>query len=275
MPKIVSFLVFFVFTHTAVFSQTREELEKQRVELKKEIEQTEKLLHDNKTKTKENLLQWNLINNKVNLQNRVVDNINKDLSLLDNNIYTIQKDVNKYNRLLDTLKQEYAKSMVYAYKNRSNNDFLNFIFAADNFNDAIKRISYLKSYRSYREMQGQNILRTQELRKKKVEEISGAKVKKKSTLVVQNKEVANLETQKKEQDRILNELKKKGGELSKQMTAKQRQMKKVSNAIAAAIKKAQDDARKEAIARAKAIEKKNKETPTPNVPKTKPDITKK
>ena len=44
MPKIVSFLVFFVFTHTAVFSQTREELEKQRVELKKEIEQTEKLL---------------------------------------------------------------------------------------------------------------------------------------------------------------------------------------------------------------------------------------
>lgn len=260
MPKIVSFLVFFVFTHTAVFSQTREELEKQRVELKKEIEQTEKLLHDNKTKTKENLLQWNLINNKVNLQNRVVDNINKDLRLLDNNIYTIQKDVNKYNRLLDTLKQEYAKSMVYAYKNRSNYDFLNFIFAADNFNDAIKRISYLKSYRSYREMQGQNILRTQELRKKKVEEISGVKVKKKSTLVVQNKEVANLETQKKEQDRILNELKKKGGELSKQMTAKQRQMKKVSNAIAAAIKKAQDDARKEAIARAKAIEKKNKET---------------
>ena len=275
MPKIVSFLVFFVFTHTAVFSQTREELEKQRVELKKEIEQTEKLLHDNKTKTKENLLQWNLINNKVNLQNRVVDNINKDLRLLDNNIYTIQKDVNKYNRLLDTLKQEYAKSMVYAYKNRSNYDFLNFIFAADNFNDAIKRISYLKSYRSYREMQGQNILRPQELRKKKVEEISGVKVKKKSTLVVQNKEVANLETQKKEQDRILNELKKKGGELNKQMTAKQRQMKKVSNAIAAAIKKAQDDARKEAIARAKAIEKKNKETPTPNVPKTKPDITKK
>ena len=226
MPKIVSLLVCCVFFFTSVFSQTREELEKQRSELRKEIEQTEKLLKDNKAKTKENLLQWNLINNKVNLQNRVVDNINKDLRLLDNNIYTLQKDINKYNRMLDTLKQEYAKSMVYAYKNRSSYDFLNFIFAADNFNDAIKRISYLKSYRSYREMQGQNILRTQELRKKKIEEISGVKVKKKSTLVVQNKEVANLETQKKEQDRILNELKKKGGDLTKQMTAKQRQMKK-------------------------------------------------
>ncbi len=190
------------------------------------------------------------------------------LRLLDNNIYTLQKDINKYNRMLDTLKQEYAKSMVYAYKNRSSYDFLNFIFAADNFNDAIKRISYLKSYRSYREMQGQNILRTQELRKKKIEEISGVKVKKKSTLVVQNKEVANLETQKKEQDRILNELKKKGGDLTKQMTAKQRQMKKVSNAIAAAIKKAQEDAKREAIAKAKALEKKEKETKVSNVPNT-------
>lgn len=268
MPKIVSLLVCCALFFTSVFSQTREELEKQRSELRKEIEQTEKLLKDNKAKTKENLLQWNLINNKVNLQNRVVDNINKDLRLLDNNIYTLQKDINKYNRMLDTLKQEYAKSMVYAYKNRSSYDFLNFIFAADNFNDAIKRISYLKSYRSYREMQGQNILRTQELRKKKIEEISGIKVKKKSTLVVQNKEVANLETQKKEQDRILNELKKKGGDLTKQMTAKQRQMKKVSNAIAAAIKKAQEDAKREAIAKAKALEKKEKETKVSNVPNT-------
>lgn len=52
------------------------------------------------------------------------------------------------------------------------------------------------------------------------------------------------------------------------MTAKQRQMKKVSNAIAAAIKKAQEDAKREAIAKAKALEKKEKETKVSNVPNT-------
>jgi peptidoglycan hydrolase CwlO-like protein len=150
--------------------QTREELEKQRAQLKKEIEQTEKLLSSNKMQTKENLLQYKLITNKVNLQDRVIDNINRDLHLLENNMYSIAKDVKRYDRLLDTLKQEYAKSMVYAYKNRSSYDFLNFIFSAENFNDAIKRISYLKSYRSYREMQGENILRTQELRKKRIQD---------------------------------------------------------------------------------------------------------
>ena len=114
---------------------------------KKEIEQTEKLLNSNKVQTKENLLQWKLINKKVNLQDRVIDNLNNDMKMLNNNIYTIERDINRYDKLLDTLKQEYAKSMVYAYKNRSNYDFLNFIFSAANFNDAIKRLTYLKSYR--------------------------------------------------------------------------------------------------------------------------------
>jgi len=239
--------------------QTREELEKQRQQLHKEIEQAERLLKLNKEKTSENLLQLRLINKKVNLQDKVIDNLNKDLRILNNNMYSIQLDINRYSRLLDTLKQEYAKSMVYAYKNRSNYDFLNFIFSASNFNDAIKRITYLKSYREYREMQGENILRTQELRKKKREELVVTKKDKNSVLQIQNKEMGTLEQQKKEQDRVVNELKKQGKSLNQQLAVKQKQMKKVSNAIAAAIKRAQDEARKAALAQAAAEERKRKE----------------
>ena len=240
-------------------NETREELERQRQELKKEIEQTEKLLNSNKVQTKESSTQLALINNKVNLQDRVIDNISKDLKMLNNNMFTIQRDITRYDKLLDTLKQEYAKSMVYAYKNRSNYDFLNFIFSAANFNDAIKRITYLKSYRNYREMQGENILRTQELRRKKREELGGAKVEKNKTLQVQSKEMETLEEQKKEKDRIVAELKKQGKQLNNQIAAKQKQMKKVSNAIAAAIKKAQEEARRAAIAKAADDERKRKE----------------
>ncbi len=231
--------------------QTREELEKQRAQLKKEIEQTEKLLSSNKMQTKENLLQYKLITNKVNLQDRVIDNISRDLHLLENNMYSIAKDVKRYDRLLDTLKQEYAKSMVYAYKNRSSYDFMNFIFSAENFNDAIKRISYLKSYRSYREMQGENILRTQELRKKRIQDLGGARLQKNAVLEVQSKEMKTLEIQQKEKDRILAELKKQGKQLNNQIVAKQKQMQKVNNVITAAIKKAQKEAIEEAARLAK------------------------
>jgi septal ring factor EnvC (AmiA/AmiB activator) len=237
-------------------AQSREELERQRVQLRKEIEETEKQLNNNKVKTKEGLLQWKLISNKVALQDKVVDNINKDLRLLDNNIYSIQRDINRYNKLLDTLKEEYAKSMVYAYKNRGNYDFLNFIFSASSFNDAIKRVAYLKSYRNYQEIQGQNIIRTQELCQKRIVDLGGTKKEKTSTLESKAKELAKLEAEQKEKDRIVAELKKQGKSLNNQIAAKKKQAAKVNNAISAAIKKAQDDAKKAAIAQAKEEERK-------------------
>ena len=259
MIKFILSALLFCFISLHSMAQTREELEKQRQQLRREIEETEKQLSSNKAKTKENLLQWKLINNKVALQDRVIDNISKDLRILDNNIYGIQKDVKRYDRLLDTLKREYAKSMVYAYKNRSNYEFLNFIFSASNFNDAIKRIAYLKSYRNYQEIQGENILRTQELRRKRIADLGGSKKEKSITLQSQNKEMSVLETQQKEKDRILDELKKQGKTLNNQIAAKKKQIQKVNNAIASAIKKALEEARRESIAKANAEERRRKD----------------
>lgn len=245
-------LTSFVFCNGVWAQQpTQQDLEKQRQQLKREIEQTQELLDNNKKTTKESLGQLSLINRKLNLQGNVIENINKDINLLDNTIYKSQKDINKLQFLLDTLKDEYAKSMVYAYKNRSSSDFLNFIFSSSSFNDAIKRITYLKSYRNYREMQGDNILRTQDLIKQRIFELGDNKKKKSTVLQTQNKELGILETQRREKDQIVAKLKAQGKELNSQIAAKKKQMQKVSNAIAAAIKRAQDEARREALARAK------------------------
>ncbi len=252
MVKFIFSIAVFSFISISALAQqeTREELEKQRQQLKKEMEQTEKMLKANKAKTKENLVQWKLINDKVNLQDRIIDNISRDINLLNNNITTLQRDINRYDKLLDTLKEEYAKSMVYAYKNRSNYDFLTFIFSAGSFNDAIRRITYLKNYRTYREKQGENILRTQQLRRQRIEELGGAKQKKSVVLQTKDKEMAVLETQKQEKDRIMNELKKQGKQLNNQMSAYKKQLRKVENAISAAINKALADAKKAALKKA-------------------------
>ena len=255
MIKFIFNIALFSFLSMAVFAQeTREDLEKQRTQLKKEMEQTQKMLNSNKSQTKENLVQWKLINDKVNLQNRLIENIGKDINILEDNIYTNQREINRYNKLLDTLKEEYAKSMVYAYKNRNNYDFLSFIFSAGSFNDAIKRIAYLKYYRSYREKQGENILRTQELRKQRIDELGGIKEKKSEVLKTKDKEMGALESQKIEKDRILNGLKKQGKELNSQLTAYKKQNAKVEKAIAAAINKATEDAKRAAIKKAKEEE---------------------
>ena len=112
MIRFIFSVAFFLFFSLTVQAQdTREELEKQRAALKKEMEQTQKLLNSNKAKTKESLVKWKLINDKLNLQNRLIENISKDINLLDNTISTNQREINRYNKLLDTLRrvcQEYG-----------------------------------------------------------------------------------------------------------------------------------------------------------------------
>lgn len=237
MRVIFSFALFYLIS-TTVCAQTRAELEKQRQQLKDEIDNAQKLLGNVKAETKQTLTTISIFNNKANLQEKVMKNITQDLNILDNNIYGIQKDLNKYDRLLDTLKLEYSKSMVYAYKNRGNYEFLNFIFSADNFNDAVKRIAYLKSYRTFREMQGQNIIRTQELRRKKLEELGVTKQSKNSALDVQAVELKKIEEQKAVQDKIAEQLKRKGSELNASIAANQKRVAKISAEIKAAIAKA-------------------------------------
>jgi murein hydrolase activator len=238
MRVIFSFALFYFTSITAFAQPTRVELEKQRQQLKKEIDDAQKLLGNVKAETKQTLTTISIFNTKANLQEKVMGNITKDLNILDNNIYGIQKDLNKYDRLLDTLKQEYAKSMVYAYKNRGNYEFLNFIFSADNFNDAVKRIAYLKSYRTFREMQGQNIIRTQELRRKKLEELGVTKQSKNSALDVQAEELKKIEEQKAVQAKIAEQLKRKGSELNASIAANQKRVAKINAEIKAAIAKA-------------------------------------
>jgi murein hydrolase activator len=258
MRVIFSFALFYL-TSITVFAQTRAELEKQRQQLKKEIEDAQKLLNNNKAETNKNLSTLIMLSNKAALQERVVGTIEKDINILDNNISGIQKDINKYDRLLDTLKQEYAKSMVYAYKNRGNYEFLNFIFSADNFNDAVKRIAYLKSYRTFREMQGQNILRTQELRRKKLEDLGVTKQVKSTTLDAQTEEKKKLEEQKIEQDRVVAQLKREGKDINARIAEKQRQVAKVNAAVKAAIAKAIKEDNDRRIAAEKAEKKRKAE----------------
>lgn len=237
----------------------QQDLERQRQQIKREIEQAQELLNNNRKTTRENMSTLAIINHKLNKQENVIENISREINLMDNNIYKSQKDVNKLQLVLDTLKQEYTRSMLYAYKSRSSSDFLNFVFSSPSFNDAIKRINYLKSYRSYREMQGENIARTQSLLKNRIDDLSGNKQKKSVVLQIQSKEVDALQIQQEEKNTIVSKLKAQGKELNNQIAAKKKQMLKVNNAFAAAIKRSNDEARRISAANKTSEDRNRKE----------------
>ncbi len=260
--KIVTILVFLFFTLNAGAQQPEDKdaLQKEREKLKQEIAETERALAEVRKTAKVNIGGLTLINKKIDLQGNVIDNISGEIKNLDNNIYTAQKDIQKMSRVLDTLKEEYAKSMVYAYMNRSNYDYLNFIFSASSFNDAIKRVAYLKSYRNYREMQAENILTTQQMLENRIKVLSGTKQRKNVVLEERDKELTLLERQQQEKQLIVNKIKGQQKELTAQVNDKKKQDAKLRNMISAMIRREIEIARADAAKKEKerlAAAKKN------------------
>jgi septal ring factor EnvC (AmiA/AmiB activator) len=180
-----------------------------------------------------------------------VQNINREVRVLDDNIYLSTLEINKLRKELDTLKLEYGKSLVFAYKNRSNYDYLNFIFSAATFNDAVKRITYLKSYRQYREQQVDNINKTQNILQQKVASLNSNKTQKSQSLREQNKQIIDLEKDRKEQNQEVSKLKSQENDLAKQIKKREKERVQMQNAIAAAVRREQAEARKKALAVAK------------------------
>ncbi|WP_160714319.1 murein hydrolase activator EnvC family protein [Chitinophaga solisilvae] len=242
--------------------QSREELERRKKELQKEIEEANQQLKETKKSTKESLGQLRALRDKITLRSRLINNINEEINFINGDINTAARDVKTLQKDLDTLKAQYAQLVIYAYKNRSSYDMLNFVFSAQNFNDAVKRFQYLKQYREYRRRQADNIVSTQDQLNRKIQNLENQRVKRSETLKTEQDERATLETDKKEKDEVLAKLKGREKELVTDINQRNKDAQKVQAAIRAVIRREIEEARRKAIeeeaARRKAAEEKRR-----------------
>jgi septal ring factor EnvC (AmiA/AmiB activator) len=251
LKKAFTGLLFLFFT-AACFAQSpaqsRSDLEKERASIQKEIEDVKHSLDETKKNRKETLGQLALLQRKLRLRQAAIQNINGQINLIQGDMNQSWHEILKLRKELDTLRKQYEESVVYAYKNRSNYDFLNFIFSASSFNDALKRVEYLKSYRAYREERAENIRKTQVLLQNKIDGLKVKRVEKDLVLQKQNKERAVLDDEKKEKDQFVSKLKSREKELQKDLATKKRQDGKLQNALSAAINREIKLAKDKAVA---------------------------
>lgn len=254
----------------AAFCQqpSKADLEKERAEIKRDIEELNLSLKQTAKSKKASIVQLTMVQKKLRLRMAAINNINKQINLIDGDIYQSNRDIYKLRKELDTLKMQYEKSVVYAYKNRSNYDFLNFLFSSTSFNDALKRVAYLRSYRNYREQQAATIHNTQDALKQKIVGLNENKKKKGDALDEENKQRGVLEEEKKEKNDVIAGLKSREKELNKELVAKKNRDRKLRSAIAEAINRAREEALREARAVAARKEAAAKATASKPAPAT-------
>ncbi|MCF1716648.1 peptidoglycan DD-metalloendopeptidase family protein [Flavihumibacter sp. RY-1] len=291
MIKKIWILLLIVASSLGTFAQNASssaDLKKQQAAIQKEIDELKQQLAETNKYKRKSLAELNLVQKKLRLRESQIKVINDQINLIQSDINQSWRDIVKLRAELDTLKIQYQKSVVYAYKNRSNYDFVNFIFSAGSFNDALKRMAYLKSYRAYREQQAINIANTQSQLEQKINNLNLSKKEKSSALEEQNKQFKVLAEERAEKNAVVSKIKSQERELTKEMTAKRKQDNKLKSAISAAIKreiaaekkrlaelekerKAKEDAARKAAAAAAAAAKKEEgstaatKTPTKTV----------
>lgn len=255
-------------------AQSSEELRRQQAEIQKEINELKQSLEATRKNKKVGLGQLALVQKKIKLREDAINNISSQINAIQGTINQSREDINRLKKELDTLKAQYEKSVVYAYQNRSNYDFLNFVFSSSSFNDALKRIEYLKAYRTYRQQQAETIRVTQGELTQKISNLELTRREKDNVLQKQEKEKLVLVEEKKEKDEVVSKLKAREKEINKELVAKAKADKKLKDGIAAAVRREMDKARAAAAAAAKKEEVAAKNNPSSTSTASKPVKTK-
>jgi septal ring factor EnvC (AmiA/AmiB activator) len=261
MRKFIDLLLiaFFLLPAHIVFGQNKKELEQKRKALQQDIQTTNQLLKETQRSQKKSLSQLNLIAKKINIREELVTNINQQISVLDKEIASNSVIVSSLEADLKALKDEYAKMVYYASKNRSYYDRLMFLFSSKDFNQAYKRLKYLQQYSEYRKKQAKLIAEVQGDLTSKIQNLEKKRKEKTNLMVNKEKEKLDLIEDKKEKEGIITELHFKEREIRDELKKKKREADQLQAAIQAIIQREIEEAAERARLAAEKARKEKEE----------------
>lgn len=226
-------IVFFFFITSLCFAQPSEQqkLEERKAQILKEISENKSRLEAEKKKEKSVLTQINQQKQLIQLRQKLLNTTAKQTRILSDEIYLTQLEMNKLNRELKVLKEDYEKMIVKSYKSRNEQSRIMFILSAENFLQAYKRIQYMKQYAGFRKMQGEEIKEKQSKLAQAEKRLSESKKEKEVVLVQTEKEKQELEKEKQEQERLVKLIQKDKKKLAAEIDKKQKEAKDIDKKI--------------------------------------------
>ena len=224
----------------------KKQLEQKRAAIIKQIQLYRGLLSKENKKEESVLAKIADNETKIALSEKLINNTKKQAKLLEDEIYANQLKINKLNRELKVLKEDYAEMLVKAYKSRSQQSRIMFILSSDNFLQAYKRMQYMKQYANYRKMQAEEI-RAKKTELEELQNTLNAQKKEKERLIAENLKVKKeLEAEKKEQEKLIAVIKRDKGKYTADIKKKQKEAKEIDKQIDKIIKEAIAKANKKA-----------------------------
>jgi len=237
--------IFSIFLFVSVgFGQSSLELKKQRERLDKEIAELQKILS---AKTQEKLLsqrEVSALSKQLDLREDKISTINSELRIINNNIASNNKIVDKLKDELEKLRQDYEKMILFAFRNKNSYNKMMFIFASKDFNQAFKRVKYLQQFTDARKVKVSEIEGHKKQIELKLAQLQRDKQTQQALLKEQQAERNAIAKDKAAHSQQLSQIVKEERGFKGQLTKKQQEKRRLDAAIKSAIAREVEAARK-------------------------------
>ncbi len=226
--------LFFLLLTVYLPAQTRQQLERKRTELEREIQaSTEKLGNIQKDKHSK-LEQYVGIKARVEKRRKLLTTFQQEIDLLDSLSLASQSSIDSLLVIREKIKKQYASLLQTAYRMKTGESTWQFIFSASSFNDAYKRWQYLQQYKSAIRQHAAALKETQQklqAQQSKIEEQRSSKVQ---LLTTQQQQYQAIEKDLKQTNLLIKKL----DNNEKKLAANLEKQKKAFRQLNAAIEKA-------------------------------------
>ena len=229
----LTILLLSLMLHFSGFSQSKkqQELEERRRELTREIQQIGALLFEGKKEQKSVLSVVEDLDFKIKVRANLISITNQQANLLTREINSNQIRITKLRAKLKALKDDYAKMIVKSYKSRADQNKLMFLLSSANFQQAYKRLQYIKQYANYQKLQAELIkTETAKMQQLNIELVTQKKNKQK--LIEENKLAKSiLDKERAQQKSLISDIKNNLSKFTTQIKTKQRESNKIDKEI--------------------------------------------
>ena len=219
-------------------SQRQQELEEKRRELQQEIREITKLLFAGKKEKKSVVSAVEDLNYKISVRKNLIRITNQQANLLTREINANQDEISTRRVKLKALKEAYADMIVKSYKNRARDNKLMFLLSSSSFQQAYRRLQYIKQYADYQRQQAE-IIKVETKQLQLLNQDLLVQKKDKQKLVGENKAAKLiLDKELKDQQAFIESIQKNLAKFSAQIKDKQKASEKLDKEIRKLIREA-------------------------------------
>uniref|UniRef100_UPI004049C85F hypothetical protein n=1 Tax=Fluviicola sp. TaxID=1917219 RepID=UPI004049C85F len=145
LKKISLLLICSVFLFANGWTQKKsDQLRAEQNKLEKKLSTTKSLLEKVKRGTQNSLSELKLIETQVRDREELVQNVDNQIRGAELTISSKAQEVKLLQKRVFSLKEQYRRLLIYAYKHRNKYGKMMYIFSSSNYFEAVKRNNYLR-----------------------------------------------------------------------------------------------------------------------------------